>query len=104
MARVAVRREAALPPRLAHLAHGLEDLMAGRADSAVGRFARARARSGERRGVDGPGGDLPSPVAPEPQLDSLAEDAYLQVRRLDPEFAPATFHLIEYAVRRGDVA
>ena len=39
-----------------------------------------------------------------PRLDSLAEDAFLEVRRLDPQFAPATFHLIEYAVRRGDVA
>ena len=105
MARVAVSREAALPPRLAHLAHGLEDLMAGRADSAVGRFRQALALDPENvEAWMGLAETFHHWLPREPQLDSLAEDAYLRVRRLDPEFAPPTFHLIEYAVRRGDVA
>jgi tetratricopeptide (TPR) repeat protein len=104
MARVAVSREAALPPRLAHLAHGLEDLMAGRADSAVGRFRQALALDPENvEAWMGLAETYHHLLPREPQLDSMAEDAYLRVRRLDPEFAPATFHLIEYAVRRGDV-
>ena len=105
MARVAVSREATLPPRLAHLAHGLEDLMAGRADSAVGRFRQALWLDPENvEAWMGLAETYHHLLPREPQLDSLAEDGYLRVRRLDPEFAPATFHLIEYAVRRGDVA
>jgi eukaryotic-like serine/threonine-protein kinase len=105
MARVAVSREAGLPPRLAHLAHGLEDLMAGRADSAVNRFRQALVLDPENvEAWMGLAETFHHLLPQQPQLDSLAEDAYLRVRQLDPEFAPATFHLIEYAVRRGDVA
>ncbi len=105
MARVAVSREGALPARLNHLAHGLEDLMAGRADSAVQRFRRALTLDPENvEAWMGLAETFHHLLPRQPQLDSLAEDAYLQVRLLDPEFAPAMFHLIEYAVRRGDVA
>jgi eukaryotic-like serine/threonine-protein kinase len=105
MARVAVSREATLPARLAHLAHGVEDFMTGRADSAVGRFRQALALDPENAEAwMGLAETLHHLLPREAQLDSLAEDAYLRVRLLDPEFAPAMFHLIEYAVRRGDLA
>jgi serine/threonine-protein kinase len=104
MARLAVGHESALSPRLVHLAHGLEDLMAGRADSAVGRFERSLAFDPENvEALMGLAETYHHLLPRRPRLDSLAEDAYLQVRSLDPQFAPATFHLIEYAVRRGDV-
>jgi eukaryotic-like serine/threonine-protein kinase len=105
MARLAVRHEATLPPRLVHLTHGLEHLMAGQADSAAGRFDRALALDPENvEAWMGLAETYHHLLPRRPRLDSLAEDAYLRVRRLDPQFAPATFHLIEYAVRRGDVA
>jgi serine/threonine-protein kinase len=104
MARVAVSL-GALPARLTHLAHGLEDLMAGRADSAVGRFRLTLALDPENvEAWMGLAETYHHLLPRQPQLDSLAEDAYLRVRQLDREFAPAIFHLIEYAVRRGDVA
>jgi hypothetical protein len=40
------------------------------------------------------------PTAASP--DSQAEHAYRRARELDPTFAPVLFHLIEFAVRRGD--
>jgi len=104
MARAAVRREGSLPARLSHLAHGLEDLMAGRADSAVSRFRQTLSLDPENvEGWMGLAETFHHLLPREAQLDSLAEDAYLRVRQLDPEFAPAMFHLIEYSVRRGDV-
>jgi hypothetical protein len=105
MARVAVGREGALPARLTHLAHGLEHLMAGRADSAVERFRLTLALDPENvEAWMGLAETFHHLLPRQPQLDSLAENAYLRVRSLDPEFAPGMFHLIEYAVRRGDVA
>jgi tetratricopeptide (TPR) repeat protein len=105
MARAAVSREGSLPDRLRHLAHGLEDLMAGRADSAVARFRQTLALDPENvEAWMGLAETFHHLLPRESQLDSLAEDAYLRVRQLDPEFAPAMFHLIEYSVRRGDVA
>jgi eukaryotic-like serine/threonine-protein kinase len=105
MARLAIRHDSTLPPRLIHLAHGLEYLMAGRADSAVGRFERSLALDAENvEAWMGLAETYHHLLPHRPRLDSLAEAAFLQVRRLDPQFAPATFHLIEYAVRRGDVA
>jgi len=105
MARLAVRHDSALPPRLVHLAYGFENLMAGRADSAVARFRRVLALDQENiEAWMGLAETFHHLLPRQPRLDSLAEDAYLKARQLDPEFAPATFHLIEYAVRRGDVA
>jgi tetratricopeptide (TPR) repeat protein len=105
MARVAVSREGSLPDRLRHLAHGLEDLMAGRADSAVARFKQTLTLDPENvEAWMGLAETFHHLLPREAQLDSLAEDAYLRVRQLDPEFAPAMFHLIEYSVRRGDVS
>ena len=104
MARAAVSREGSLPARLSHLAHGLEDLMAGRADSAVARFRQTLSLDPENvEAWMGLAETFHHLLPRQPQLDSLAEDAYLRVRSLDPEFAPAMFHLIEYSVRRGDV-
>jgi tetratricopeptide (TPR) repeat protein len=105
MAQVALEREEMLPDRLAHLAHGFEDYMMGRADSALARFRHVIALDPENvEGWMGVAETFHHLLPREAQLDSLAEDAFLKVLVLDPEFAPAMFHLTEYAVRRGDVA
>ena len=105
LARLAVSHDSVLPPRLVHLAHGLESLMAGRADSAVVRFRQALALDPESvEAWMGLAETFHHLLPRQPRLDSLAEDAYVRVRQLDPDFAPVTFHLIEYAVRRGDLA
>jgi serine/threonine-protein kinase len=105
MARAAVSREGSLPDRLNNLAHGLVNLMAGAADSAVARFRQTLRLDPENvEAWMGLAETFHHLLPREVQLDSLAEDAFLRVRVLDPEFAPAMFHLIEYAVRRGDIA
>ncbi len=105
MARVALERQEMLPDRLAHFAHGVEDYMMGRADSAVARFRRVIALDPENvEAWMGLAETFHHSLPSEAQLDSLAENAYLKVLVLDPEFAPAMFHLTEYAVRRGDVS
>ena len=79
--------------------------MAGRADSAVGRFERSLALDAENVEAWMGLAETYHHLLPQrSRLDSLAEDAFLEVLRLDPQFAPATYHLIEYAVRRGDVS
>jgi serine/threonine-protein kinase len=104
MARVALEREEVLPDRLAHLAHGFENYMMGRADSALARFRHVIALDAENvEGWMGLAETFHHLLPGEAKLDSLAEDAFLKVLVLDPEFAPAMFHLIEYAVRRGDI-
>ncbi len=104
MARAALEREEMLPDRLAHFAHAVEDYMMGRADSALTRFRHVIALDPENvEAWMGLAEAFHHLLPREAQLDSLAEDAYLKVLELDPEFAPAMFHLTEYAVRRGDV-
>jgi Flp pilus assembly protein TadD len=100
---VALANAQVLSPRQREFAQGVHAYLSGRADSAVQRFRNAIALD---------------PTAAEPWMglgetyqhliptasppDSLAEQAFEQVRELDSTFAPVLFHLIEYAVRRGD--
>jgi len=100
---VALANEQVLSPRQREFAHGVHAFLTGQADSAVQRFQNAIALD---------------PTAAEPwmglgetyqhliprgsSVDSLSEQAFEQVRALDSTFAPVLYHLIEYAVRRGD--
>ncbi|HKT60387.1 MAG TPA: protein kinase [Gemmatimonadales bacterium] len=103
MVSVALDPRAQLPGRQRVLARGMEAWLTGKADTAMVRFREAAA-------VPGAGAEpwmylgetynhlLPN-AAP---LDSLAEAAYQEARARDPTFAPVLFHLIEFAIRRGD--
>ncbi len=100
---VALANAQVLSLRQREFAWGVHAYMTGRADSAVQRFRNAIALD---------------PTAAQPWmglaetyhhllpraslLDSLAEQAYEQVRELDSTFAPVLFHLVEYAVRHDD--
>jgi len=100
---VALANVQVLSPRQREFAQGIHAYLTGEADSAVQRFRSAIALD--------PAGAEPwmglaetynhlIPTAP--NLDSLAEQAFEQVRELDSTFAPVLYHLVEYAVRRGD--
>ena len=100
---VALDERAKLPQRQRELARGMEAWLAGRADSAMIRFRRAvalpRATAESWMYLGETYNHLLPSAAP---LDSLAEEAYREVRARDSTFAPVLFHLIEFAIRRGD--
>ena len=99
----ALRRPEFLSPRQASLAHGTWHFLAGNADSASQylrdavsidpQYWEAWARLGEVYTHQ-----LPS----ESPLDSLAEAAFMQVRRHDPNLSPVLFHLVEIALRKNE--
>jgi len=100
---VALRNEQELSPRQREFAHGVHAFLTGQADSAVLRFQNAIALdpTGAEQWM-GLGETYQHLIPRASSLDSLAEQAFEQVRQLDSTFAPVLFHLIEYAVRRGD--
>ena len=99
----ALRQEAQLPTHHLALAHGLRLLLSGAADSAVIVLTRAQAADVT---WSEPWMMLAEvyihmyPVGT--ALDTLAERAMRQALALQPGFAPALSHLIEFEVRRGD--
>jgi hypothetical protein len=101
--RVALEHEAVLPARQRVFAHGFDAWLKGSADSARQRFLEAVALDPTAAepwlGLGETYNHLLPRAAP---LDTLAEAAYQQVHKLDSTFAPALFHLTEFAVRRGD--
>jgi tRNA A-37 threonylcarbamoyl transferase component Bud32/tetratricopeptide (TPR) repeat protein len=102
---VALADEAALPLRQREFARGLQAWMGGRADSAVRRFRNAIALDPDAAEPWMGLGETYNHLIPsEASLDSLAEQAFTRVRELDSTFAPVLFHLIEFAVRRGEYA
>ncbi|UCF19123.1 MAG: hypothetical protein JSU87_14515 [Gemmatimonadota bacterium] len=101
---VALARTEFLSPRHAHFAFGMREYIAGRADSAVSRLKGSLAIAPESWDVWGRLGEVYQHLLPrESPLDSLAEAAFLEARRNDPEFYPVLFHLAEYALRRNEV-
>jgi eukaryotic-like serine/threonine-protein kinase len=100
---VALANEQVLSPRQREFAHGVHAYLTGKADSAVQRFQNAIALDpNAAEPWMGLGETYRHLIPTASPLDSLAEQAFEQVRELDPTFAPVLFHLIEYAVRRGD--
>ena len=92
-----------LPPKYAAFARGLLAYQQGHADTAVARF-RAVLEI-DPASVEGwmALGEVYAHLLPHAgSIDSLAEHAFAQVRRLDTSFAPALPHLIEAALRRKD--
>lgn len=95
---------AASTPCQAHLARGLADYFAGRADSAVSNIRRALAVDPECRDAWTWLGEVYTHLLPnDSPLDSLAEAAFSEALRLDAGFAPALYHLVEFSARKGDV-
>jgi serine/threonine-protein kinase len=100
---VALDPRGKLPPRQRELAEGMEAWLTGQADSAMSRFRRAvalpRATAESWMYLGETYNHLLPSAAP---LDSLAEAAFREARARDLTFAPVLFHLIEFAIRRGD--
>ena len=92
-----------LPPKYAAFARGLLAYQQGHADTAVARFRAVL--DIDPASVEGwmALGEVYAHLLPHAgSIDSLAEHAFVQVRRLDSSFAPALPHLIEAALRRKD--
>jgi tetratricopeptide (TPR) repeat protein len=102
---IALEQAASLPPKYAHFARGLKAYFSGAADTAIEQFRRAIevdsawsaawTALGEVKYHLFPGGFI---------TDSSAEGAFEAARRTDPKFAPPLYHLVEIALRRGDLS
>lgn len=101
---VALRRTQFLSPHHAHFGYGIREYLAGRADSAVSQLIQALAIAPDWWDAWARLGEVYYHLLPRSSpLDSLAEAAFLEVRRNDPEFYPVLFHLIEHALRKGEI-
>ena len=101
---IALHLDRQLPGRHLALARGLEYYVAGAADSALSAFTAARAADTTWSEPWMWLGEtyyhlMPSVVG---DLDSLANGSFVGAVRMDPAFAPALFHLAEFAARRGE--
>jgi eukaryotic-like serine/threonine-protein kinase len=103
--RIALDHKAALGPRYGHYLNGLWASWAGRADSAVTELRAALALDPNWPEAWAELGEVYSHWLPtEPAADSLQGDAFERADSLDAAFVPALYHLVEIALRRGDVA
>jgi len=101
---VALDHEESLTPRRYWFARGLEAFLAARADSAVHHFEQAIAIDEEWPEAWTGLGEVYTHLLPRkaPQ-DSLAKDAFTRVNERTNSSAPALFHLVEFAIRDGDL-
>ncbi len=102
---VALRDSLALSPHYRAFARGLEDYIKGEADSAIKHYEQAlgfdRYWAEAWMGL----GEVFTHLLPRRvDVAERAAEAFEQVSRLDPEFAPVRYHRLEIALRRGDVA
>jgi Protein kinase domain len=105
LAHAALRHRAALAPRYALYLDGMGAWWAGLADSAVTQFRLALSMDPNWPEAWTDLGEVYSHLLPtEPNADSLQLYAFERAYALDPGFVPALFHLVEIAVRRGEVA
>ncbi len=101
---VATRNLEPLTPGLAHFALGFEAYLNGQADSAVAHFEGAiESNPRGREGWMGLGETYQHMLPSSPSPDSLARDAFEQVYTLTDGFAPGLYHLVEFAIRDGDL-
>ena len=104
LVRAVLAHQEALPLRQREFARGIHAWLTGRADTAVVHFRNAAALDPTAAEPWMGLGEAYNHLLPRvSQPDSLAEEAYQRVRQLDSTFAPVLFHLIEFAVRQGDV-
>jgi len=102
--RVALDHEESLTPREYHFARGMESFLAASADSAVHHFEQALAIDEKWPEAWTGLGEVYTHLLPRrtPQ-DSLAKDAFIHVYDQTNHSAAALFHLVEFAIREGDL-
>jgi tetratricopeptide (TPR) repeat protein len=101
---VALRQRKALGPRYTYFVLGLAAFWQGRADTAVANLRQALAHDPLWPEVWAELGEVYSHLLPnDPAADSVQSDSFERARGLDPGFIPALYHLVEIALRRGDV-
>jgi len=99
----ALKRSELLTPFQAQFANGLNDYVSGRADSALSHLRQAFNVAPEWWVLARVGEVYTHLLPNESPLDSLAEATFLEVRHHDPDFKPVLLHLIEFAVRKGQI-
>jgi tetratricopeptide (TPR) repeat protein len=101
---VALDHVETLPPLWANFARGFEAYLTGRADTAVHFFEQAIELDSEwPEGWMGLGEAYQHMLPRTTPQDSLAKDAFQHVYARTVGYAPALYHLIEYALREGDL-
>ncbi len=104
LSRAALRHRAALAPRYARYLDGMWASWEGLADSAAAQFRAALSLDRNWPEAWAELGEVYSHLLPsEPNADSLQLDAFERAYALDPAFVPALYHLLEIAVRRGEL-
>ena len=104
LVRLALAHNSGLAPRQAELARGLYARFTGKADSAVERFRSAIALDPHAAEPWMWLGEVYYHLLPSASpVDSLAEQAFLRARELDPGFAEVLYHLTELAIRHGEL-
>ena len=102
---VALRQGRQLPRKYRLFADGLSSYWSGAADSAVRRFQQALVEDPDWTEAWMSLGEVYYHLLPSAYpLDSLAEAAFVQAHRLEPDFTPALYHLVTTALRRGEPA
>ncbi|MDQ3137522.1 MAG: protein kinase [Gemmatimonadota bacterium] len=100
---IAVRRQNLLPRKYRLFAEGGLRYWAGDADSAVSSFRQALAEDPRWTEAWMSLGEVYYHLLPRASpLDSLAEAAFAEAHRLDPDFTPALYHLVATALLRGE--
>jgi hypothetical protein len=100
----AFRRRDLLPRKYRWFAEGLADYWRGAADSATRRFRQVVAEDPAWTEAWMSLGEVYYHLLPRASsLDSLAEAAFAEAHRLEPDFTPALYHLVAIALRREDV-
>ncbi len=98
---VAIRQP--MSARYTHFARGYEAYLVGRADSAAAAFRRALEVDPEMAVAWMQLGEVYTHLLPETgNPDSLAEPAFEEAHRLDPQATNLLLHLIEIRLRRGE--
>jgi tRNA A-37 threonylcarbamoyl transferase component Bud32/tetratricopeptide (TPR) repeat protein len=100
---VALRHEGQLPRHHFALARGLQHFVSGRADSALATLAEASTLDSTWSEPWMLVAEVNQHLMPASGSDSAAEQNLTRALQLQPDFAPALFHLAEFATRRGDV-
>jgi len=104
LTQIALRHPASLSPAQALLARGLHAYLVGSADSSVAYLRAALDRDSTIHAGWTLLGEVYSRLLPNDyRADSLARDALLRARKLDPDFAPTLLLLEERALRDGNI-
>jgi tetratricopeptide (TPR) repeat protein len=102
LVRLALRREADMPPLNRLVAHGLVHQYAGNGDSAMHWFRQAVQSAPAWSEAWYEVGEAAHHLWPaDDDLDSIALDAFRRSAALDPDFAPVVFHLAELTLVAG---